>query len=104
MPRGGPRPNSGGARPGAGRPRKTIVLPESALPVLEAPEMKDGSPGAHLLSVVRDATADPKLRVDAAKALLPYCHAKVAEPSKAAQSDAQALAAHAGTGWQSLLN
>jgi phage terminase small subunit len=95
---------SGGARPGAGRPRKTMVLTVPAAEPARVTGFEPGTPGAFLLAVAQDATADPKLRVDAAKALLPYCHAKVAEPSKAAQSDAQALAAHAGTGWQSLLN
>jgi phage terminase small subunit len=80
--------------------------------VIERPEpapraiaqMPEGTPGAYLLGVVNDDGADPKLRVDAAKALMPYCHTKVSEPSKAAQSDAQAMTAHDGTGWQSLLN
>lgn len=97
---------SGGARPGAGRPRKTMVLnvPEAA--ASEAPEIKPGTPAAFLLSVVHDVGADAKLRIDAAKALLPYMHAKMAEQtmSKAQQSDKAALEAGRGTGWQSLLN
>lgn len=95
---------SGGARPGAGRPRKTMVLNVPAGIPSEAPELKPGSPGAFLLSVVHDAGADPKLRVDAAKALLPYVHQRPSEPSKAAQSDKLAMTAQQGTGWQSLLN
>lgn len=81
-----------------------MVLSVPAIVPAEAPEMKPGTPGAFLLSVVNDPVADPKLRVDAAKALLPYLHQKAAEPSKAAQSDQLAMTAQQGTGWQALLS
>lgn len=102
MPRGGPRPNSGGARPGAGRPRKATILiaPEP----VAAPEIRPDTPAAFLLSVVHDPAVDAKLRVDAAKALLPYYHAKVGEQSKAAAAETAAATAEQGTGWQGLLN
>lgn len=97
---------SGGARPGAGRPRKTMVLPAPATANQQAaPEITDGTPAAYLLSVVNDAGAETKHRIDAAKALLPYLHARVGEQamSKAAQSDKAALEAGKGTDWASLL-
>lgn len=94
---------SGGARLGAGRPRKTMVISAAASQPVQAPEIKPGSPAAFLLSVVRDEAAEPKLRVDAAKALLPYMHARIGEPSKAAQSDRAALEAGKGTDWGGLL-
>ena len=48
MPRGGARPNSGGARPGAGRPQKepmkniTIRLPERIYELLAVEAQKKG--------------------------------------------------------------
>ena len=64
---GGPRANSGGARAGAGRPRKPPVL-------LELPTVND--PLVFLLAVMNDSTIDISIRVEAAKVLMPYHHAK----------------------------
>lgn len=65
---GGPRANSGGARPGAGRPKSEPAL----LPGLPA----NDDPLQWLLALMACTDADLALRADAAKAVLPYCHAK----------------------------
>lgn len=83
---GGARANSGGARPGAGRPRKPPVL--ATLP-------QSNDPKVFLLALMNDDTLDMVLRLDAAKALMPYCHAKKVEGIK----DEKSQAAHkASTG------
>jgi phage terminase small subunit len=71
---GGPRPNSGGARPGAGRKPKPP-------PILALAATYD-DPEKFLRAVMNDSGTDAKLRVDAAKALMPYVHPKKAEASK----------------------
>ena len=83
---GGPRANSGGARAGAGRPRKPPVL-------LDLPTVND--PLVFLLAVMNDSTIDVSLRLDAAKALLPYHHAKKVEGVK---DEKQLAAKKAATG------
>lgn len=61
---------SGGQRPGAGRPKKPPAkLTDSEL-LTKA--LQQGDPRAFLLAVMADADNDARLRVDAAKALLPY--------------------------------
>lgn len=74
---GGARANSGGARPGAGRKQgtknpRTIARAEAArlLPFCT-------DPLAWLLALMGDARQDLQLRIDAARALMPYCHAKL---------------------------
>ena len=49
-----------------------------------------------LKGVMKDLVADPKLRIDAAKALLPYTHGKVAEQGKKDQKANAAKKASAG--------
>lgn len=71
---GGPRPNSGGARPGAGRPKK-----EPAILVLAATY---DDPEKFLRAVMNDSGTEAKLRIDAAKALMPYVHPKKGEGGK----------------------
>lgn len=74
---GGARPNSGGARPGAGRPRKA---PEPAKPGGEVEVLGETEdPVVFLTALMNDSLADMKLRADAAKALLPFKHAKKGE-------------------------
>lgn len=68
---GGPRENSGGARPGAGRPPKEPVLNMSEL-------LLTSDPQKFLQGVMNDQETDIKLRVDAAKALMPYQYPKKA--------------------------
>lgn len=70
---GGARPNTGGARPGAGRPPK------------DAPIIKIGAkddPLTFLREVMNDPDADARLRIDAAKALMPYVHKRIGDQGK----------------------
>lgn len=80
---------SGGARPGAGRkPKEPTVLQLSA--------MYD-DPEKFLRAVMNDSGTDAKLRVDAAKALMPFVHPKKGESSgKKEQGAAAAKAAASG--------
>ena len=64
-----PKGKHGGARPGAGRPTK----PPQLLPMLPV----GADPLAFLLAVMNCPEADIKLRIDAAKAALPYRHARM---------------------------
>lgn len=73
---GGARPNSGGARPGAGRPPKEKSILGLA--------MTYDDPEKFLRAVMNDGETDAKIRVDAAKALMPFVHAKKA-PGKGAE-------------------
>lgn len=78
---GGARPNTGGARPGAGRKPNPPVLIDLSL-VYEDPEK-------FLRAVMNDSATDAKLRVDAAKALMPYVHERKGDAGKkAAQNEA----------------
>lgn len=53
-------------------------------------------PKTFLLAAMNDIALDGKLRIDAAKALMPFCHAKMGEASK---KDGRAVAAKsAGSG------
>lgn len=58
--------------------------------------LQRSDPKAFLLAVMADAGNDARLRVDAAKALLPYEFRKVADSGK--KGEAQAAAAKAITG------
>lgn len=84
---GGPRPNSGGARPGAGRKKMPPVL--AVVPTSEDPK-------AVLTAIMNDDTLDMRLRLEAAKALLPYTHARKGEPGKKVDRQAAAHQANAG--------
>ena len=76
----------GGVRPGAGRPKSGPVL----LPDLPA----TNDPLAFLLALVNEPTADMRLRLNAAVALMPYVHAKAGETGKKdAKQDAAEKAA-----------
>ena len=68
---GGPRRNAGGARPGAGRPPGSRNRPRliDTLPATDCPLQ-------WLLALMNHQAAPMRLRVSAAVALLPYCHAK----------------------------
>lgn len=79
---------SGGARPGAGRPRKE---PD----VLALFETYD-DPLEFLKAVMNDKAASAQMRVDAAKAMLPYKHNKLGEGGKKDQQ--QQAAKKAGNG------
>jgi phage terminase small subunit len=82
---GGPRENAGGPREGAGKPPK----PQ---PLVDVPETDD--PQEFLASVMNDKKADARLRIEAARALMPYKHAKTsAGGKKDAQGERAKLAA-----------
>lgn len=73
---------SGGARPGAGRPKKEpAVLPLS---------VTYSDPLDFLKAVMNDTGAEAKLRLDAARALMPFVHAKKGESGKKDQKNEQA--------------
>lgn len=71
---------SGGARPGAGRKPKAVELLDLSSVLSKALTHKD--PQGFLLAVMNDGSSDAKLRVDAAKALMPFMHQKVGESGK----------------------
>lgn len=65
---------SGGARPGAGRPPKK--------PEILALAATYDDPEKFLRAVMNDVATDAKIRVDAAKALMPYVHPKKGDAKK----------------------
>lgn len=70
----GVKGRSGGARPGAGRPKK-----EPAILTMAATY---DDPAKFLRAVMNDSGSEAKLRVDAAKALMPFVHQKLGEGGK----------------------
>jgi phage terminase small subunit len=72
------RSGSGGARPGAGRPRKE--RPEPAL--TKVPEGSEDDPLAYLIAIMQDSNQDPRLRVRAAVAAAQYTHVKKGDGGK----------------------
>jgi len=73
---------SGGARPGAGRPKKEpAVLPLA---------VQYSDPIDFLKAVMNDTGADAKLRVGAARALMPFMHKKLGEGGKKDQKNEDA--------------
>jgi len=84
----------GGARPGAGRkPKEKQVLDLSSI-MADALTHKD--PKAFLLAVMNDGATEARLRVDAAKALMPFIHQKIGEGGK--KDEQQNAAKRAGAG------
>lgn len=79
----GVKGRSGGARPGAGRPQTPLQFSEVKSVPAEALTHKD--PKGFLLSLMNNDEADLKLRIEAAKALMPFLHAKVGETGKKEQ-------------------
>jgi hypothetical protein len=61
------------------------------------------SPLALLENVMLDVRQDLALRVQCARALLPYRHARVAALGLRAQREAEAISAERGTAWAPLL-
>jgi phage terminase small subunit len=92
MPRGGARPNTGGARPGAGRPPKR---PRPIALAAEAPGVSE-SPLDFMLRVMRDPAADACLRARMAIAAAVYVHPRAVAPGK--KEDAQEAAGRVGEG------
>ena len=70
---GGARPNTGGARLGAGRPKSQPIL-------IDIQQTND--PLQFLQVVMNDDAIDLKLRAAAAIAMMPYIHAKKNEGKK----------------------
>ena len=83
----GVKGRSGGARPGAGRKPKQPEVIEIVMPIVVT------DPVEFLERVMSDPMADAKLRVDAAKALLPYKHAKKGEVGKKEEAAERAKSA-----------
>lgn len=73
------RPRKGGARPGAGRKPKLLSF-----------SSKVGDPKVFLTRVMRDPAASARIRVDAAKALLPFVHARKTDTGKKEAKQAEA--------------
>lgn len=104
----GVKGKSGGFRPGAGRkPQKPILIEEapkdSASAAEESPEVievvlaSDGKdPIEFLEAVMLNPGLDAKLRIDAAKALLPFKHVRKGEAGK--KETRQEAAKKAGSG------
>lgn len=92
----------GGSRKGAGR--KPVAAPVINVPsqqsadkvamTLSAPSTSD--PKEFLLAVMDDVEADARVRIDAAKALMPFMHLKLGEGGKKEQKQASAKDAGAG--------
>ena len=89
----------GGARPGAGRPRK----PAAPAAEISTPADAPLTPLALLEAVMRDEGQDIALRVSCARALLPYTCPKPARLGAKAQREADAIDAERGTRWEALL-
>lgn len=100
----------GGARPGAGRPRKPVPVEQVATGKPAAPpavRVKAGqmTPLEYMLGVINDASADESRRDRMAQAAAPYVHPKAEAQAqgKKAQREAEARVAERGTDWESLL-
>ena len=78
----------GGVRPGAGRPKSGPVL------LHDLPATDD--PLVFLLALVNEPTADMRLRLNAAVALMPYVHPKDGENGKMDEKRKAAKKASAG--------
>jgi hypothetical protein len=84
----------GGRRPGAGRPKGRTDLATRQATERAATIGGHDDPMQFLLALMRDPKQDVRMRIAAAKALLPYCHMpKGRHPEEA----------DAGTEWEGLL-
>ena len=70
--------------------------PPPAVPFDVSKALQHSDPKAFLLAAMNDTGMEPKLRVDAAKALMPFMHPKRGEGGKKEEKDAAAKAAAAG--------
>jgi hypothetical protein len=82
--RGGPRPNSGGQRPGAGRPKGsrdklTTAMAEAVAAVKTAGSVigRGELPLEYMLRVMRNGRLPVELRLRAAAGAAPYVHPKM---------------------------
>lgn len=85
----------GGYRENAGRKPAPAILRE--LPA-------GADPKDYLTQMMQDASIDVKLRLEAAKALMPYVYKKLGEGGKKEEKDLLAKQADQGTAWEQLLN
>ena len=69
----------GGARPGAGRPRKsrTVAAEERIVTRVRQKRKADELPLAYMLRVMRDPTVDPARRDKMAALAAPFCHPRI---------------------------
>lgn len=86
----------GGLRPGAGRKPGGVAKLAKAAAI--APALTGQTPLAFLESIVRDAKQSTKDRVDAAKAMLPYCHRRLPQEIEHTGKDGAAIALIVDTG------
>ncbi len=91
----------GGARIGAGRPKKTTLAPVTRLPGTTKPDAPAGAgdgitPLSYMLAVLNDPDADASRRDRMAVAAAPYLHPRTADTG--AKAERQSAAAKAATG------
>lgn len=103
-----PTPGRGGARPGAGRPKKgtaSVIKIEAA--ALSAAALADGvEPLQYMLTVMRDPAASTSRRDRMAALAAPFCHARASDAAGGKKAMAQTAADTAGhnTDWGSDLD
>jgi phage terminase small subunit len=84
---------SGGARVGCGRKKKEPVKIQNIKP---DSELEQDDPKEFLLLAMNDSTLDARLRIDAAKSLMPFMYVKKGEGGK--KDEKQEAAKKAGAG------
>jgi phage terminase small subunit len=94
----------GGARPGAGRPRKQSWERVQEAAKAPQPPGRWMQPLDWMLTILNDPAAPPDRRDRMAIAAAPYCHAKIAEQGKKQADDEASRTAAKGTPWEALLN
>lgn len=111
MPRGGYRPNAGRKPKGEISLSVLKAKPEDQKPVqgnvmqaeIEVKENKEKTSVAFLEAVIKNNEVDLRLRIEAAKQLLPYQAKKLGETGKKEEAAGKAKSAQRGTEWESLL-
>lgn len=86
--------DSGGAPPSEGAVEPTEELEPAGFDLARALSHKD--PKDFLLAVMNDTSTEAKLRVDAAKALMPFVHPRKGESGKKEQAKEKAAEASSG--------
>ena len=94
-----PAPGRGGARPGAGRPKKgNPPIVEAKAEALSAALTADITPLGYMISVMRDPTASTSRRDRMAALAAPYCHARASDAAGGKKAMARDAADTAGRG------
>ena len=100
MPRGGPRPNSGGRRPGAGRkPKNRETVPpvdQAQAPAGEPTVITADTPLEFLLAVVKDTGQPIDIRLKAAQIAAPFVHTRTHDGGKKEERERAAKVAATG--------